>query len=265
MKLLMEITKNINAIIGKKDDKVTALKNICNEIGQRLLCGVLLIDTAGKVITHNDKNEFDNVYGMLFTGDKEKFLINNLKNEINNLTEKKENINLSELDIFQTIINIDKNFIISVVPLNNGGDRIGTVIFYREDKEFSNSDLMVIEIFTIISSLTLLQVMMEEKADMERNKNIVKAAISTFSYSELEAIVHLFNALEGDEGIIIASKVADEVGITRSVIVNAIRKFESAGVIESRSLGMKGTYIKTLNKYLPEELEAIKEKFVSFR
>ena len=52
----------------------------------------------------------------------------------------------------------------------------------------------------------------------------------------------------------IASKIADKVGITRSVIVNALRKLESAGIIESRSLGMKGTYIKVLNVYLLEEL-----------
>ena len=49
-------------------------------------------------------------------------------------------------------------------------------------------------------------------------------------------------------------KRQDRVGITRSVIVNALRKFESAGVIESRSLGMKGTYIKILNEKLKEEL-----------
>ena len=52
-----------------------------------------------------------------------------------------------------------------------------------------------------------------------------------------------------------ASKIADRVGITRSVIVNALRKFESAGVIESRSSGMKGTYIKVLNDYVFTELE----------
>ncbi len=48
-----------------------------------------------------------------------------------------------------------------------------------------------------------------------------------------------FEELGGTEGLLIASKVADRVGITRSVIVNALRKLESAGVIESRSLGMK--------------------------
>jgi transcriptional pleiotropic repressor len=52
--------------------------------------------------------------------------------------------------------------------------------------------------------------------------------------------------------------VADRVGITRSVIVNALRKFESAGVIESRSLGMKGTYIKVLNLKLLDELKKLR-------
>ena len=51
-----------------------------------------------------------------------------------------------------------------------------------------------------------------------------------------------------------ASKIADRSGITRSVIVNALRKLESAGVIESRSLGMKGTHIKVLNSRFHEEL-----------
>ena len=36
-------------------------------------------------------------------------------------------------------------------------------------------------------------------------------------------------------GNVSMNMIADKVGITRSVIVNALRKFESAGVIESRS------------------------------
>ena len=74
----------------------------------------------------------------------------------------------------------------------------------------------------------------------------------------MEAITHIFEELEGNEGILVASKIADRVGITRSVIVNALRKFESAGVIESRSSGMKGTYIKVLNDVIFDELKNIK-------
>ena len=54
------------------------------------------------------------------------------------------------------------------------------------------------------------------------------------------------------------ARLQTEWGITRSVIVNALRKFESAGVIESRSSGMKGTYIKVLNDVVFDELKSIK-------
>ena len=76
--------------------------------------------------------------------------------------------------------------------------------------------------------------------------------------SLVSAITHIFDELEGNEGILVASKIADRVGITRSVIVNALRKFESAGVIESRSSGMKGTYIKVLNDVVFDELKRVK-------
>ena len=83
----------------------------------------------------------------------------------------------------------------------------------------------------------MLRSVNEESAEETRKEQIVQSAISTLSFSELEAIIHIFDELNGMEGILVASKIADRVGITRSVIVNALRKFESAGVIESRSSG----------------------------
>ena len=82
--------------------------------------------------------------------------------------------------------------------------------------------------------------------------------MATLSYSEAEAAVNILGELNGSEGLLVASKIADRVGITRSVIVNALRKFESAGVIESKSLGMKGTYIKVKNDYLLEEVKKLR-------
>ncbi|PTK34005.1 GTP-sensing pleiotropic transcriptional regulator CodY, partial [Staphylococcus nepalensis] len=91
-----------------------------------------------------------------------------------------------------------------------------------------------------------------------RDKAAINMAINSLSYSEREAIEHIFEELGGKEGLLIASKVADRVGITRSVIVNALRKLESAGVIESRSLGMKGTFIKVKKEQFLDELEKTK-------
>ena len=88
-----------------------------------------------------------------------------------------------------------------------------------------------------------------------RSATAVQMAINTLSYSELKAVHAIFEALDGEEGRLTASSIADEIGITRSVIVNALRKLESAGIIESRSLGMKGTYLKVLNQQFIKELE----------
>ena len=44
------------------------------------------------------------------------------------------------------------------------------------------------------------------------------------------------------------------------VLDNALRKFESAGVIESRSSGMKGTSIKVLNDAIYEEIASLKAR-----
>lgn len=105
----------------------------------------------------------------------------------------------------------------------------------------------------------MLRSVNEESAEEVRKRAVVKSALSTLSQSELEAIIHIFDELGGMEGILVASKIADRIGITRSVIVNALRKFESAGVIESRSSGMKGTYIKVVNDLVYEELDRVKK------
>lgn len=80
-------------------------------------------------------------------------------------------------------------------------------------------------------------------------------AVSTLSYSEMKAVKAILEELGGIEGRLTASVIADKIGITRSVIVNALRKLESAGIIESRSLGMKGTYLKVVNSGIYEKLE----------
>ena len=132
------------------------------------------------------------------------------------------------------------------------------MFIYKVDKPYEIDDIILSEYGTTVVGLEMLRSVNEESAEENRKKQIVKSAISTLSYSELEAIVHIFRELDGNEGVLVASKIADRIGITRSVIVNALRKFESAGVIESRSSGMKGTYIKVLNDVVFDELAKVK-------
>jgi transcriptional pleiotropic repressor len=142
-----------------------------------------------------------------------------------------------------------------IIPINGGGERLGTLILSRFEQEFTDDDVVLGEHSATVIALEILHSKSQEMEEEARKKAVVQMAIATLSYSELEAMEHIFKELNGKEGLLIASKIADRAGITRSVIVNALRKFESAGVIESRSLGMKGTYIKILNEKLIDELK----------
>ena len=146
----------------------------------------------------------------------------------------------------------------TLVPIRAGSERQGALTLIKADADFSENDLVLAEYGATIVGLEILRERTSKVALEARKKAAVQVAIGTLSYSEQEAIEHIFDELNGPEGLLVASKVADKVGITRSVIVNALRKFESAGVIESKSLGMKGTYIRVLNEYLLGELNNIR-------
>lgn len=147
----------------------------------------------------------------------------------------------------------------TIVPIHGVGERIGTLIVAKFHAEFTDDDLILAEYGATVVGMEILRDRSEKIEDEARKKATVQVALGTLSYSELEAVMHILSELEGNEGLLVASKIADRVGITRSVIVNALRKFESAGVIESKSLGMKGTYIKVLNERLLEELKKLKK------
>ncbi|PWK09057.1 GTP-sensing pleiotropic transcriptional regulator CodY [Tumebacillus permanentifrigoris] len=146
---------------------------------------------------------------------------------------------------------------ITLVPIVGGGTRLGTLVLARLNKEFSDDDLILAEYGATVVGMEIIRSEQEEIHEKARQRAMVMMALESLSFSEQEAIQHIFKELEGSEGLLVASKIADRVGITRSVIVNAIRKLESAGVIESRSLGMKGTYIKVLNPLFLDQLAAL--------
>ncbi|MEG1501821.1 MAG: GTP-sensing pleiotropic transcriptional regulator CodY [Synergistaceae bacterium] len=141
-----------------------------------------------------------------------------------------------------------------LVPINGGGDRLGTLILARFGSQFDTRDLVLAEYLGTVVGVEILNDKGRTIEYKAREQLVVQMAIKALSYSEIESIKHIIKDLKGYEGIVVASSVADRIGVTRSVIVNALRKLGSSGIIESRSLGMKGTYIKVLCPLFFDEL-----------
>jgi GTP-sensing transcriptional pleiotropic repressor CodY len=215
---------------------------------------VLVLSKKGKLLAIHEIKEFIQVRELL-TEDMGTFIDEKLNDRLLNILSTKENINLETLG-FTNEVTTNK-IVGMVVPIDIAGERLGTLFLYRQTKNYHIEDIILGEYGATVVGLEIMRSINDENSEETRKTAIVKSAIGTLSFSEQEAIKHIFNELSGNEGILVASKIADKVGITRSVIVNALRKFESAGVIESRSLGMKGTYIKILNELLIDELNKI--------
>ena len=169
----------------------------------------------------------------------------------------KENVNLETLGFEHT--EIDRYQAI-ITPIDIAGERLGTVFMYRKEHHYEIDDIILVEYGTTVVGLEMMRSVNEENAEEIRKRQIVQSAIGTLSVTELEAILLIFGEMKGTECTLVASRIADKAGITRSVIVNALRKFESAGVIESRSSGMKGTNIKVINDAVFDELRQIEGK-----
>ena len=253
---LLDKTRKINRLLHNNNSSKVVFNDICDVLTGILASNVLVVSKKGKVLGVGQCQGVGLIHELI--ENKVGRLIDEMLNErLLSILSTKENVNLQTLGFSPEVV---KGYQAIITPINIAGERLGTLFIYKKDDMYEIDDIILSEYGTTVVGLEMLRSVNEESAEEIRKEQIVQSAISTLSFSELEAIIHIFEELEGTEGILVASKIADRVGITRSVIVNALRKFESAGVIESRSSGMKGTYIKVVNDFIFEELETIKKR-----
>ncbi|PID16490.1 GTP-sensing pleiotropic transcriptional regulator CodY [Sporosarcina sp. P34] len=254
MSLLVK-TRKINAMLQQGAGGPVNFKEMAEELSNVIDCNAFIVSRRGKLLGLEIHHQIDN--------DRMKKMFEERKfpeeytNRLFQINETSPNIDIESEHTVFPIENKElfQEGLTTIVPIIGGGERLGTLILARLKDGFTEDDLILAEYGATVVGMEILREKSEEIEHEARSKAVVQMAINSLSYSEHEAIEHIFKELDGNEGLLVASKIADRVGITRSVIVNALRKLESAGVIESRSLGMKGTYIKVLNDKFLEELE----------
>ncbi len=250
---LLDKTRKINKLLHNNNTQKVVFNDICNVLSDILDSNILVISKKGKILGIGKKTDVEELTELI-KGDMGVMVDKMLNERLLSVLSTKENVNLATLGFCDDNI---RKFQAIIAPIDIAGERLGTLFIYKCDKQYEIDDIILSEYGTTVVGLEMMRSVNEENAEEERRVQVVKSAISTLSFSELEALVHIFEELDGSEGLLVASKIADRVGITRSVIVNALRKFESAGIIESRSSGMKGTYIKVLNDVVFDEIKKV--------
>jgi transcriptional pleiotropic repressor len=255
---LLGKTRTINAMLQKAAGKPVNFKEMSETLSGVIEANVFVVSRRGKLLGFAINQQIENERMKQMLEDRQ--FPEQYTQNLFNIQETSPNLDVeSEYTAFPVENReLFKDGLTTIVPIIGGGERLGTLILARLQESFEDDDLILAEYGATVVGMEILREKAEEIEVEARSKAVVQMAISSLSYSELEAIEHIFEELNGNEGLLVASKIADRVGITRSVIVNALRKLESAGVIESRSLGMKGTYIKVLNNKFLLELEKLR-------
>lgn len=232
---LLSKTRELNTLLQKHKGIAVDFKDVAQTISNVTVTNVFIVSRRGKILGSclNELLKSERIKDML----EDRHIPREYTEELMNVKQTESNIDIdNELTVFPPENReVFLNSRTTIFPILGGGERLGTLVLGRVQDDFNENDLVLGEYAATVIGMEILR---------EKHNEVEK-----------EAIEHIFEELGGTEGLLIASKVADRVGITRSVIVNALRKLESAGVIESRSLGMKGTFIKVKKDKFLDELE----------
>lgn len=252
---LLDKTRKINKLLHNSSSQKIDFNELSLVMGDVLDSNVLIINKRGRLLGFRYKPDIEIIGGLVNYGNDE--TVDPLFNErILNVLSTKENVNLQILGFMESIC---KKYYATITPVDVAGKRLGTIFMYKMKVPYDIEDIILCEYGATVVGLEMMRTYDEESQEDSRRYRVVKGAFNSLSSSELEAITYVLDEFKDDkEGMLIASKLADREGITRSVLVNAIKKFQSAGILVSRSSGMRGTHIKIINDLVFDELERVR-------
>ncbi|MBQ7725003.1 MAG: GTP-sensing pleiotropic transcriptional regulator CodY [Lachnospiraceae bacterium] len=244
---LLDRIRTINGLLKKNQKGKVVFTDICECIGQLLLADVVVLSRKGKIIGRNVSEEEEYlVLKEVSVGEK---IDSSVNKRLLSILSTQENVNPELLGLKN-----EKDMRLLVTPVEIAGKRLGTMIVCRMKESYSIDDIILCEYADTVLNLEMLRSETEEQSEEDRRERMVRGAFSALSYSEAMGAVKVLDDLAGHDGTVIASKVAENLGITRSVVVNGLKKLESAGIIETGSAGMKGTRIRIKSREIYEEV-----------
>lgn len=250
---ILNKVRKLNWLLQESPTGAFSFNEMCGVLSDLMDSNVYVLNAKGRIIGVNYKIRSDS-FAIQDPETRSETLPAEYNQELMSVRETTANLSGDEaLKIFKYDYDTSDK-LHTIIPILGGGKRLGTLVMTRYTPAFTDEDLVLGEYGATVIGLEIQRQKSLELEEEERQIAMVQMVIGTLSYSEVEAVQQIFAELDGNEGLLVASKIADRSGITRSVIVNALRKLESAGVIESRSLGMKGTRIKIINSKFKDEL-----------
>ncbi len=239
---LLDRTRRINKLLSGQYSSKVAFDDICTELGQMMAASAFVVSSKGKLLGAYVSDSICVIRGL--QGKRGGYIETKLNERFLNVLSTKENVNLEILGFArEEIAGIEA----LITPIYLYGERLGTLFLYRKEEPFGIDDIILSEYSTTVVGLEIMRSVQGESDEEENRKKIFSSVLTALTPLERKAVTCVIHELDGRDGMLVTSKLAGRVGITRTVIVNALRKLESAGLVKTKSSGMKGTHIEVLN------------------
>jgi transcriptional pleiotropic repressor len=249
MNRLIANLRQLNALLQRTAGQAVSFREVAAELGSMLEANIWVFSQKGKLLGFG-QNAPDSLLARLAD--------NRLPGELNRLLlevrKTEPDLSSGHASAYAMLSPHVRGKERMIVPIIGRKDRVGTLLVSRDGQAFGEGDVVLAEYGATIIGMEIIRGQVDEQESEARTRAAAQSAVASLSFSELEAVEQILQELESLEGLLVASKIADRAGITRSVIVNALRKLECAGILEARSLGMKGTYIKVINDKIFAEI-----------
>ena len=259
MKSLLERSRILYSVLQKINKDSDYLEELAINLSGIFECDIAILGTNGTIVAES-KYRQDPIICTDSMSLLQAYAENPVQYHKNFLAVNETLCNLSIKEVATMLFDQDypneSKEVWSVIPVYSGIERLATLILCRYIRLFTDDEIVLTEYGALVVMHEVLKIRRDILESDAKERAAVRSALNSLSFSEREALECIFSQLHGMEGNLVASKIADEIGITRSVIVSALRKLESASIIQSKSLGMKGTYIKVLNGFLFNELNS---------
>lgn len=256
MEELLARIRKVNAIFEKKNASGFSYNEICDIMGKMLDSNLYIVSAKGRILGVHFENEEDS--SVVYDRESGVEQLAAAENQaVLNIEETRTNIIGDEaVAVFSyTLTETAYNKYHMVIPVYGGGLRLGTLLLSRYEKMYTTGDVILGEHVATITGIEIERRRNKRIEEKKRKRQMAQVALDGLTWSELQALYFVFQELKDGNGLVVASKIADREHITRSIIVNALKKIESAGIVETRSYGQKGTKVKVLNDLFSEELE----------
>ena len=230
---------------------------MCDELCTITGCNIYLFDPSGHIFAYSLAEEFSCPYSEC------SLEAETLPEYYMDLFEK---YNVSVTDRYSqrphcTVENVgnclfaDRYY--SMYPIFLGFKKVAGLLFIKYETPFCDSDRILCEYTCAIVSIEIMRQSHEKYERLSMDIARAQLAVDSLTFSEKKAVRAVLEMLGGKDGEVFLNAIAESTFTTPSTVSGALKKMELAGMIKTKTMGVKGKFIHILNPNLALQLKPI--------